>query len=130
VQDTCLHALEALERTDVVPDDVRRWLFVIMRNQWFSVVRHHRVRAHAHAELAARPSLDEGLCETRVIHSQLARHWSRLPSQAQHIARRCLIDGDSQAEVSRRLGMTAGGVAASIHRTREQLRESLFGATP
>jgi len=129
VQDTCLHALEALGRADTQPDNLRAWLVVVMRNHWFSAIRQHRVRLHAHAEIAESPSLDAGLCETRLVYSQLARAWSRLPAQSQNIAHQCLIEGQSQEEVSRRLGMTAGGVAASIHRTREMLRHSMFGAS-
>jgi RNA polymerase sigma-70 factor (ECF subfamily) len=130
VQDTCLHALEALKRSDTPPDNLRAWLSVIMRNHWFSAIRQYRVRANAHADIADRSSLDDGLCETRFVYSQLARVWSRLSKQSQNIAQQCLIQGDSQEEVSRRLGMTAGGVAASIHRTREVLRQSMFGAQP
>ena len=130
VQDTCLHALEALIRADTPPDNLRAWLVVIMRNHWFSAIRQHRVRANAHAELADRPSLDDGMSETRVVYSQLARIWSRLSAQSQNIAQQCLLQGNSQEEVSRRLGITAGGVAASIHRTREVLRQSMFGAQP
>jgi RNA polymerase sigma-70 factor (ECF subfamily) len=127
VQDTCLHALEALAHAGAVPENPRGWLVVIMRNHWLSVVRRRRVRANAQAALAARSSFDDGLCETRVVHSQVARLWRRLSAQARNIAQQCLIDGDSQEEVSRRLGMTAGGVAASIHRTRRVLRQSMFG---
>jgi RNA polymerase sigma-70 factor (ECF subfamily) len=128
VQDTCLHALEALRKSDTRPDNLRAWLVTVMRNHWFNVIRHHRVRALARAELATRDSCDRGLVESRVVYRQLARAWEQLPEQAQSIATQCLIEGDSQDEVSRRFGMTAGGVASSIHRTREHLRVAMFGA--
>lgn len=129
IQDTCVNALEALADAAAPPENLLGWLVVIMRNLWFSIVRQRRVRADAHAEMATRPSLDDALCEARLVYNQLARAWSELPPQSQNIARRCLLDGDSQQEVSQTLGMTAGGVAASIHRTRHALRLSLLEAT-
>ena len=127
VQDTCVHALEALARMSALPDNVRGWLSVVMRNHWFSIVRHHRVHSNARAELARCGNVDSGLCESRVVQVQLERAWNKLTEQAQAIARQCLIDGDSYDDVSRRFGITAGSVACSIHRTREQLRLSMFG---
>jgi RNA polymerase sigma-70 factor (ECF subfamily) len=128
IQDTCLNALEALERAAVPPDNVRAWLVVIMKNLWLSTLRQHRVRAHAHAEIVNQSTVDARLHESRLSCTQLARAWSQLPAHSQNIARQCLLEGDSQEEVSRRLGMTAGGVAASIHRTREVLRQSMLEA--
>jgi RNA polymerase sigma factor (sigma-70 family) len=130
VQDTCLRVLEALERTETRPDNLRGWLVVIMHNHWISIVRAQRVRTNAQAELAARPTVDDALSETRLVYSQLARAWSQLPAQSQCIARQCLIEGDSQEEVSRRLGMSPGGVAVSIHRTRKALHASMSGLNP
>lgn len=127
VQDTCVHALEALGDREPPPDNLAAWLVVVLRNEWFSVARRRRVRTHAQAELAARSTVDDGMCETRVLGSQLERAWGELSAQSQTIARQCLIEGDSQEVVSRRLGMTAGGVAASIHRTRAALWTSMFG---
>jgi RNA polymerase sigma factor (sigma-70 family) len=101
-----------------------------MRNHWFNMLRHHKVRRSAHAEIAARPSSDTSLWDTRVMHSQFARAWSRLPAQAQKIAQQCLLDGDSYDEVSQRFGLSPGGVATSIHRTRESLRQAMFEGPP
>jgi len=128
VQDTCLHAIEALQRLESPPDNLRAWLLVILRNHRFSAIRQQRVRVTAHAEIAHYPSIEAIGAEGRLLFDQLSRAWSRLPERSQHIAERCLIDGDSQEDVSRRLGMTPGGVAASIHRTRAALRDSVFGA--
>ena len=128
VQDTCVHALEFLARGGALPDNPRGWLLVVMRNQWISVMRHHRVRSNARAELAGRAAVDSGLHESRVTSEQFERAWSALSSQAQEVARQCLIEGDSYEDVSRRFGITTGGIACSIHRTREQLRLTMFGA--
>ncbi len=128
VQDTCLHAIEALRRTGSDPDNLPGWLVIIMRNRWFSAIRQHRVRAHAHAQMVQGPPIDVTRCETSLVYSHLSQAWTRLPAQSQNIAQQCLIEGHSQEEVSRRLGMTAGGVAASIHRTRQTLRQSVYGA--
>jgi RNA polymerase sigma-70 factor (ECF subfamily) len=127
VQDTYVHALEALEGTSVYPDNMRGWLVVVMRNRWFNIVRNHKTRRLVHAELSTRPSFDDGLHETRAVHGQFARAWGKLPAQSQSIAQQCLLDGDSQQAVSLRFGMTAGGVATVIHRMRESLRASMFG---
>jgi RNA polymerase sigma-70 factor (ECF subfamily) len=127
VQDTCLHALEALRRSDSPPDNLRAWLVVILRNHFFSVIRQQRVRATAHAEIASQPSVEVGHVDGGLLYDRIARAWTQLPSRSQTIAQQCLIDGDSQEDVSRRLGMTPGGVAASIHRTRAALRQSVFG---
>ena len=128
VQDTCVHALEALSRMDTPPENLRGWLLVVMRNHWFNIVRHHRVRAVARAELTSRDSFDSGLFETRAVYRQVERAWNQLPDQAREIAHQCLFDGDSHEDVSRWFGITPGGVATSIHRTREQLRHVMFGA--
>jgi RNA polymerase sigma-70 factor (ECF subfamily) len=125
VQETCLRALEALRQSELAPANLRGWLVVILRNQWFSALRQQRVRVHVHAELAAPEPVALPLHETRLQCRQLARAWSELPAHSRDIAHQCLIDGESQEEVSRRLGMTAGGVAASIHRTRQALRDSM-----
>jgi RNA polymerase sigma-70 factor, ECF subfamily len=127
VQDTCLQALEALRQLETPPENLRAWLLVIMRNHRFSTIRRQRVRATAHAEIASRPFIDDGRADSRLLCSRVARAWSQLPSRSQSIASQCLIDGDSQEDVSRRLGMTPGGVAASIHRTRAVLRASVLG---
>jgi RNA polymerase sigma-70 factor (ECF subfamily) len=129
VQDTCLQAVLALKEGHAAPQDLRAWLVVVMRNHWFSTLRRQRVRMNAYAELAAvEREADDALCEARLVCSQLARAWSQLPAQSQTIAKRCLIDGDSQEDVSRKLGLTAGGVAASIHRTRHALRATAFSS--
>jgi RNA polymerase sigma factor (sigma-70 family) len=131
VQDTCLHALEALRRIDSPPENLRAWLVVILRNLRFSAARHLRVRATVHAQIASQPVAEaSGNADSRLLCGRLARAWSQLPSRSQSIASQCLIDGDSQEDVSRRLGMTAGGVAASIHRTRAVLRQSVYGIEP
>jgi RNA polymerase sigma-70 factor (ECF subfamily) len=127
VQDTCLQALVTLKECASPPTNLRAWLVVVMRNHWFSTIRRHRVRASAHAELSNGAALDDALCETRLLCSQLVRAWHQLPARSQNIAHRCLIDGESQEEVSRSLGMTAGGIAASIHRTRQALWQSMLG---
>lgn len=127
VQDTCLNALEALSKMNAPPANVRGWLLVVMRNHWFNVVRHHRVCVNARVELANESQIDTGLSETRAVISQLSRAWETLSAQARGIAERCLLEGESHEEVSQRFGMTPGGVAASIHRTREQLRAAMFG---
>jgi RNA polymerase sigma factor (sigma-70 family) len=129
VQDTCLQAIVALRETESPPHNLRGWLVAVMRNQWFSTLRRHRVRANAHAELAANDRFDTALHETRLLSSQLTRAWSQLSAQSQNIARQCLIEGESQQGVSRKLGMTSGGVAASIHRTRHALRQSILGGS-
>jgi RNA polymerase sigma-70 factor (ECF subfamily) len=126
VQDTCLHAVETLRSSDTLPKNPRGWLAVMMRHRWFNVLRHNKVCRTAHAAIAAEPSADTSLSDTRVIHSQLVRAWSRLSTQSQEIAEQCLIDGDSYDDVSQRFGLTAGGVATSIHRTRESLRQLMF----
>jgi RNA polymerase sigma-70 factor (ECF subfamily) len=126
VQDTCLHAVETLQSSGDFPANPRGWLAVMMRHRWFNVLRHNKVCRTAHAEIAAQPSSDTSLSDARVIQSQLVRAWGRLSAQAQEIAEQCLIDGDSYDDVSRRFGLSAGGIATSIHRTRASLRQSMF----
>jgi RNA polymerase sigma-70 factor (ECF subfamily) len=128
LQDTWLLALEAKDRLASPPENVRAWLLVIMRNHWFNVVRNRRVRAAARRALAAAENFDASLVETRAFYRQFERAWNEVSPHARGIATSFLIDGDSQEDVSLRFGMTAGGVAASIHRTRAHLHQSLFGA--
>src|SRR5438132_12967044 len=64
VQDTCLHAIEALPTMESHPENVRAWLLVVMRNHWFNVVRHRRVRATTQVVLAFNANHDTGLFET------------------------------------------------------------------
>ena len=51
LQDTCVQALEAAGQTDY-PDHPRTWLVTVMRNRWFNIVRHRRVRRTVQAALA------------------------------------------------------------------------------
>ena len=127
VQETCLQAVETLRHTDVYPADLRAWLVVMMRHLWFNVLRHHKVRRTVHAEIAARPSSDTALFDSRVSHEQLERAWSQLPAQSRKIAEQCLLDGDSYDEVSKRFGLSRAGIATSIHRTRASLRQLMWG---
>jgi RNA polymerase sigma factor (sigma-70 family) len=128
VQDTCLNALEALAKAERPPENLRGWLIVVMRNRWFNVVRDSRAHALVHLQIAASDPHDAGLFETRAVYRQVERAWSQLSEQARTIAYQCLLDGESHEDVSRRFGITPGGVATSIHRTRQTLREAMFGA--
>jgi len=129
VQDTWVLAFEGLERLGEEPENFRGWLLVIMRNHWFNAVRHRRVRSAARREMATSDGFDASLVETRAFYRQFERAWNEVSPHARGIATQCLLDGDSQEDVSLRFGMTAGGIAASIHRTRAHLQQSLFGAT-
>ena len=126
----CERKLEVLREHDTRPDNP----------SWLAHCRHVQNR------LVQRPASPQGTAGaptprsciappvTRVpadtpgrLHRQLARAWSQLPVQAQGIAQQVLLDGDTEEEVSRRFGITRGGVASSIHRTREHLRQAMFG---
>jgi RNA polymerase sigma-70 factor (ECF subfamily) len=121
VQETCLHAIETLRERDTPPESPRGWLVVMLRNLWFNNLRHKDVCRTAQAEILARSSSDTSLVDTRMVNSQFARAWGQLSPQSQEIAERCLLDGESYEEVSQRFGLSAGGVASSIHRTRQSL---------
>jgi RNA polymerase sigma factor (sigma-70 family) len=111
---------------DAPPDNVRGWLVAILRNNWLNLLRHRRVRARAMPELIHGTPDDWRLHETRALRFQFERAWEELPAQARAIAVQCLIDGEPHEDVSARFGMTPGGVATSIHRTRASLRQSMF----
>ena len=126
VQDTCVRALEALQRMVDAPLNMRGWLHVIMRHTWFNVVRNRRSQCAARAQLGS-SDVDSRLVETRASYVQFARAWNELPENAQFIASQCLIDGDPYDVVSTRVGLSTAAIATSIHRTRKQLRGAMPG---
>jgi RNA polymerase sigma-70 factor (ECF subfamily) len=128
VQDTWVQAFEAFERTDDEPKNVRGWLLVVMRNHWLNVVRHRRVCENGKHMLTILTGADPVAAESRVVCRKIERAWNALPEQARTIASRHLLEGLPQEIVARHLGMTAGGIAASIHRTRKHLRQVAYGA--
>jgi RNA polymerase sigma-70 factor (ECF subfamily) len=128
VQDTCLHALEKLAAMDAAPENLRAWLYVVMRNHWFNVVRHRRVRREAARAMTEEDARDASLCETRASAPQLRRAWASLSEQSREIAERCLLDEQPYERVSESVGVSTAAVATSIHRTRARLKETMFGS--
>jgi RNA polymerase sigma-70 factor (ECF subfamily) len=127
VQDTYVHALEKLPLADVEPGNVRAWLLAVMRNHWFNVVRHRRVRSKAALAFTMEDASDSSLCETRASGAQFLRAWQSLHEEARTIAQQCLLEGEPYELVSQRLGITPATVATSIHRTRKRLKATMFG---
>jgi RNA polymerase sigma-70 factor (ECF subfamily) len=133
VQETYLRATRAVEK--LAPDsELKRWLFVIMRNAWLNQLRHTRSGPHF-VELTSEDELvtrDEATgnnphvlylrkLEQHAIETAIAS----LPDLYREIIRLRDVEGFSYQEIATMLGCPAGTVMSRLGRAREKLRRML-----
>lgn len=127
VQETYVRALAARRRAS--PDEnLRGWLFTILRNIWKNERRRRRPEAVEDLEsIAPVPNGDdpEAVLDRRELRERLDLALGALPAPFREVVMlRCVL-GFSYQEVAGIVGCPAGTVMSRLARARAQLRRSL-----
>ena len=127
VQETALKALKA----NRIPDDepaFRAWLFVILRNAWFDLIRRRGRRQQFHEsdenyeDVGGETWLhDDSLISTLTVKLSLAR----LSTDHRDILGLVDVSGFSYTEAAEILGIPAGTVMSRVTRARNALLKQL-----
>jgi len=128
-QQAFLAAWSALQRGDDVRD-LRAWLHRIARN---SALNQLRATGYDHAELEE--SLRAGdapadALERRTAMRQTLTGLAALPERQREALLRIAVEGRSQDEVARELGVSSGAVRQLVHRARHTLRAAATAVVP
>src|SRR4051794_26077140 len=129
LQQAYISAWSALQRGDEVRD-LRAWLYRIVHNTSLNQLR---VSGYDYAELdeALRGSdaPQEGM-ERRAIVRQTLTGLAGLPERQREALLRIAVEGLSQEQVARELGVSEGAVRQLVHRARLTLRAAATAVTP
>src|SRR6201991_3152499 len=129
LQQAYIAAWSALQRGDEVRD-LRAWLYRIVHN---TALNQLRVAGYDYAEL------DEALrgkeapqeeMERRAVVRQTLTGLAALPERQRDALLRIAVEGRSQEEVARELGVSEGAVRQLVHRARLTLRAAAPGVVP
>src|SRR5215217_7500776 len=129
LQQALLAAWTALRRGDEVRD-LRAWLYRIVHNTALNALR---VGGYDYAELedSLRGSdAPQEEMERRAIVRQTLTGLAALPERQREALLRIAVEGRSQEEVARELGVTEGAVRQLVHRARLTLRAAATAVTP
>src|SRR3954451_17946074 len=129
LQQAFISAWTALQRGDEVRD-LRAWLYRIVHN---TALNQLRVSGYDYAELddALRGSeAPQEEMERRAVMRQTLTGLAALPDRQREALLRVAIEGRSQEEVARELGVTEGAVRQLVHRARLTLRAAATAITP
>src|SRR3954451_5636450 len=129
VQQAYIAAWSALQRGDEVRD-LRAWLYRIVHN---TALNQLRVSGYDYAELeeSLTPAVaPQEEMERRAVVRQTLTGLAALPDRQREALRRIAIEGRSQEEVARELGVTEGAVRQLVHRARVTLRAAATAITP
>ena len=129
LQHALLAAWNALQRGDDVRD-LRAWLYRIVRN---SALNQLRVSGYDHAKLedslhASDAPADEH--ERRAVVRRTLTELAALPERQREALLRIAVEGRSQDEVARQLGVSEGAVRQLVHRARLTLRAAATAVMP
>lgn len=132
VQETYLRAVRAANQPEP-QENLKAWLFVIMRNTWLNIVRHkhHGLRIfefddeHA-AGVATDKTYDPHVVYLRKLEQEQVREAiGKLPDAYREIIVLRDIEGFSYQEIATVLNCPAGTVMSRLGRARGKLRETL-----
>ena len=105
------------------PAKVQGWLFLVARN---AVIDHYRTRkptAEVTESLAAEPPQTLEIAE---LHAAFQRLIDRVPEPYREALVLSELEGLTQAELAKRLGISLSGAKSRVQRGREQLKELLL----
>ena len=130
VQQAFLSAWTALQRGDDVRE-LNAWLHRILHNVALNALRGAKRGAHAelHENLAAGVAPEEEL-ERRMAMRRTLADMAALPERQREALLRVAVQGRSQAEVARTLGLSHGAVGQLVMRGRRALRAAATALTP
>jgi RNA polymerase sigma factor (sigma-70 family) len=129
LQQAYISAWSALRRGDEVRD-LRAWLYRIVHN---AALNQLRVSGYDYAELQdALHGTDapQEEIERRAIVRQTLTGLAALPERQREALLGIAVEGRSQEEVARELGVTEGAVRQLVHRARLTLRAAATAVTP
>src|SRR3954453_18692151 len=129
LQQAYIAAWSALQRGDEVRD-LRAWLYRIVHN---TALNHLRVGGYDYAELddalRGRAAPEEEM-ERRAVVRQTLTGLAALPDRQREALLRIAVEGRSQDEVARELGVSEGAVRQLVHRARMTLRAATTAVIP
>lgn len=131
VQETYLRAVKAANQPQ--PEtNLKAWLFVIMRNAWFNIMRHkhHGLRIFEsddeQAAAASDKTYDPHLVYLRKLEQEQVRDAiEKLPDAYREVVVLRDIEGFSYQEIATVLNCPAGTVMSRLGRARGKLRDAL-----
>src|SRR5262245_39399156 len=129
IQQAFLAAWSALQRGDDVRD-LRAWLHRIARN---SALNQLRATGYDYAELEESLRATDApadALERRAAMRQTLTGLAALPERQREALLRIAVEGRSQDEVARELGVSSGAVRQLVHRARHTLRAAATAVLP
>jgi RNA polymerase sigma factor (sigma-70 family) len=129
IQHAFLAAWSALQRGDDVRD-LRAWLHRIARN---SALNQLRATGYDYAELEESVRAGDApadALERRTAMRQTLTGLAALPERQREALLRIAVEGRSQDEVARELGVSSGAVRQLVHRARHTLRAAATAVVP
>ena len=129
LQQAYIAAWSALQRGDDVRD-LRAWLYRIVHN---TALNQLRVSGYDYAELEdslTGTDAPQEEMERRAVVRQTLTGLAGLPDRQRDALLRIAIEGRSQEEVARELGVTEGAVRQLVHRARMTLRAAATAVVP
>ena len=129
LQQAFLAAWSALQRGDDVRD-LRAWLHRIARN---SALNQLRESGYDYAELEESLRAADAPADTlerRIAMRQALTGLAALPERQREALLRIAVEGRSQDEVARELGVSSGAVRQLVHRARHTLRAAATAVLP
>ncbi len=135
VQETYSRALAAKRRPDpAAPDQVRPWVFTIMRNLWHNQLR-RRGRECAQdlieeSEAGSDRDTPETLLTRKLLRSEIVEAIDALPEMFREVIVLREIEGLSYAEIAQVLDCPRGTVMSRLARARAALRRLLIRFAP
>lgn len=133
VQETYLRAVKAANRP-APEENLKAWLFVIMRNAWFNIARHNQNgRRLFEFEIDDQPGVvaTDAMSNPYVVYlrklerEQVRAAIEKLPDAYREIVVLRDLEGFSYQEIATVLSCPAGTVMSRLGRAREKLREAL-----
>ncbi|MFJ9562785.1 sigma-70 family RNA polymerase sigma factor [Streptomyces fuscichromogenes] len=127
VQETAVRAWRHQGMLDPASDQVRSWLFTVIRNL---VIDHHRARQSRPTEISEMELMDlsmPDMTEQTVALWMVGEAMADLSDQQRQILIRMYYLGDSVAQTSRDLGIPPGTVKSRAYYAVRALREKLRG---
>ena len=129
VQQALLSAWAGLRRGDDVRS-LRPWLHTIVHNTALNLLR---ANGHEHAELSQTLSsgdLPHEELERRLSARRTLSHLAALPERQRTALVGMALEGRSQDEMARALGLSQGALRQLVHRARTALRAAATALTP
>lgn len=132
VQETYLRAVRAANQP-AVEENLKAWLFVIMRNTWLNIMRHkhHGLRIFEPDDENAAGAASDKTYDPHVVYlrkleqEQVREAIEKLPDAYREIVVLRDIEGFSYQEIATVLNCPAGTVMSRLGRARGKLRDAL-----